>query len=638
MAHDGRVRLSNGRADIISLHRADYCVGWQSEKRASLGRHRCRGAPTATTMFTPGSLLAQRYRIEARLGHGGFCPVHRVWDILHGRACAIKSQLNLDPEVRRRFVQEAALLKDLAHPNLPRGYDYLDLGEQGQHLVMEYIDGQNLAHCLRERRAPFSEAYALEIVDQVADALEYLHSRHPPIIHRDVKPQNIILTPAGVAKLVDFGLAEIGGDDAPTEPAGGTPLYRAPEQEAGGPTDQRSDVYGLAATLYTLLTETAPQRGAPEPPRRCNPAVSAGVERALLRGLALEPAARWQSVAALRGALRRRREMQLAGRDAVWLAAALLAGIVLTALAGAIRPGPPIAGLGETPPTLTPAPRSPLPLAAPTPLGGGGRIAFVSERTGNEDIYIMRTDGSDLRNLTNSPSAERVPSWSPDGARIAFESNRAGGNWDIYVMDADGSNVVRLTDRAADDFDPDWSADGTKIFFHSHSADGLPRLWMMHADGHNQHPLTEGRSGDWAASAAPDGTRLVFTSGYERPGEIMVLDLETGVQTNLTNSEQHESLPHWSSDGERIIFYSERDGNRELYSMNADGTGQTRLTVNSADDAYAAYSPDSLMIVFASERAAGNKFDIYRANADGTDVIPLTQHPATDSVPVWSWK
>lgn len=282
-------------------------------------------------------------------------------------------------------------------------------------------------------------------------------------------------------------------------------------------------------------------------------------------------------------------------------------------------------------PTKTPAP-------TPTPLGGGGQIAFISDRDGNQEIYIMNVDGSQARNITNHPASDSVPAWSPDNQRLVFESNR-DGNWEIYATNVEGSNVIRLTDNPGEDRDPEWSPDGVHISFAS-SRDGYWRIWRLNLNTNELIALTDNNAGDWSPGWSPNGQRLVFASNRDfsddGKGEIYVMNMDGSRQTNLTNNAVHESVPHWSPNGQQITFYSERDGNREIYVMNVDGSGLRKVTNNRSDDFLGTWSPDNQQIAFTTERD-GNR-EIYIMWANGTNPIRLTNNPAQDWNPVWSFK
>ena len=156
-----------------------------------------------------GSVLNNRYRIVKQLGQGGFGAVYRAWDISLERPCAIKENLGTTDEAQRQFKREATILANVVHPNLPRVTDHFIIQGQGQYLVMDYVEGEDLQSMLERTGAPLPTHQVLSWIGQVCDALSYLHSQNPPIIHRDIKPANIRITPGGQAMLVDFGIAKI---------------------------------------------------------------------------------------------------------------------------------------------------------------------------------------------------------------------------------------------------------------------------------------------------------------------------------------------------------------------------------------------------------------------------------------------
>lgn len=269
-----------------------------------------------------GALLRDRYEIQSLIGQGGMGAVYKAADRrLPGRWCAVKeiwpppgiSAEALD-QAREQFLREASTLARLDHPNLPKVSDFFSEGER-DYLVMDYVPGRDLHRLVQEatRQGQFlDERQVLGWMVQLCEALTYLHGQEPPVLHRDVKPGNIKLTPDDRIKLVDFGLVKPLDPDDPKTLTGlrgiGSLPYTPIEQYAGdlGHTDTRSDLYGLGATLYHLLTGRPPASAQdrfldPEalpPPRQVNPAISPAVERALLAALALHPKERPTSVAA----------------------------------------------------------------------------------------------------------------------------------------------------------------------------------------------------------------------------------------------------------------------------------------------------------------------------------------------------
>ena len=214
----------------------------------------------------------------------------------------------------------------------------------------------------------------------------------------------------------------------------------------------------------------------------------------------------------------------------------------------------------------------------------------------NFEIYVMDADGGNPQNLTNDPNSDSAPSWSPDGKRIVFASNRDGNrdgnrsNYEIYVMDADGNNQQRLTDNDFYDTHPSWSPDGKRIAFmsrrdgHFIGEFGLSsEIYVMDADGKNTRRLTNNRKSDSSPSWSPDGKWIAFTSdrkGDDVNYEIYVMAADGNNQQRLTENRVDDKSPSWSSDGKRIVFSSYRDGNAEIYVMDNDGGNQQKLTNN----------------------------------------------------------
>ncbi|MBN1873317.1 MAG: protein kinase [Anaerolineae bacterium] len=256
-------------------------------------------------------IIANRYHLLHPLGRGGMGSVMLARDTrFNQRFVALKENLNPSREAREQFRWEAEVLATLSYPHLPAVTDHFITTDGQQFLVMNYVEGESLEERVA-RAGPLSEVDALLWLGQVLDALHYLHTQPQPIIHRDVKPANIRITPEGRAVLVDFGISKImvPGQQTATVARAGSPGYAPLEQYTGG-TDARSDVYGVGATLYFALTGQEPPESlqlasgyALPRPRDLNGAISGRTEKIVLRAMQQNMGQRYQSVSDMRAAL-----------------------------------------------------------------------------------------------------------------------------------------------------------------------------------------------------------------------------------------------------------------------------------------------------------------------------------------------
>jgi len=271
-------------------------------------------------MLQPETILQGRYRIIRQLGQGGMGAVYEAIDQRLDTTVALKETLFSDERLRKQFEREARLLARLHHPALPRVSDHFSEGD-GQFLVMQYIPGDDLSEMMNRKRGPFPADQVLTWADQLLDALDYLHTQDPQIVHRDIKPQNLKLTSRGQIILLDFGLAkgQAGDISRVTTSAsifGYTPNYAPLEQIQGLGTDSRSDLYSLGATLYHLITGVKPPdaltraaalvNGQPDPlapASEANPAVERDVDAVLAKAMAQNREQRYATAADMRKAL-----------------------------------------------------------------------------------------------------------------------------------------------------------------------------------------------------------------------------------------------------------------------------------------------------------------------------------------------
>ena len=269
--------------------------------------------------LTTGYVLNNRYRVVKLLGQGGFGAIYRAWDLNLSNPCAIKHNTETSAQAERQFVREATLLANLNHPHLPRVYDYFFQQGQGQYLVMDFIEGEDLQEKLDKAAAaagaptPLPDNQVIAWIQQVCDALSYLHHLNPPIIHRDIKPGNIRINPDGKAYLVDFGIAKVYNPHIATTIAAKavTPGYSPPEQYSGTGTDVRTDIYALGATLYSLLTGAAPPESVFRStghetlrlPRSLNPAITPAVQDVIMKAMEISSTGRFQRIEDFQAAL-----------------------------------------------------------------------------------------------------------------------------------------------------------------------------------------------------------------------------------------------------------------------------------------------------------------------------------------------
>ena len=255
------------------------------------------------------SVLSDRYQVEARIGAGGMAEVYRGFDQVLNRTVAIKvllPQMARDTSFVERFRREAQAAARLNQPNIVGVYDTgADAGTQ--YIVMEFIEGRTLAEFMASGRRPTS-TQAAEIAQKIAAAIAAAHAQG--VIHRDIKPGNVMITRDGVIKVMDFGIARVlGPETAPqTSAVLGTASYLSPEQAQGGPVDARTDIYSLGAVLYELLTARPPFTGdspvavaykqvneAPAVPSSLNPDVPARLDAVVMKALSKNPSNRYQS-------------------------------------------------------------------------------------------------------------------------------------------------------------------------------------------------------------------------------------------------------------------------------------------------------------------------------------------------------
>ncbi len=289
----------------------------------------------------------------------------------------------------------------------------------------------------------------------------------------------------------------------------------------------------------------------------------------------------------------------------------------------------------------------------------GTRIAFISHRDGNLEIYLVDVDGSRLTNLTNNPGADTDPAWSPDGTRIAFVSDR-DGNEEIYVMDAGGTNVSRLTDDPGSDSYPSWSPKGGRIAFLSsrgEDSEFFKSLYIMNPDGSDVSRIIPGWENVFNCVPvwSPDGRKIAFVSNFPGISDITVVGADGSDEIEITDpgvgqlEEAFDFDPAWSPDGLHIAFSSNREDPRPascdsspdrcvfaIYVVYADGMHETPVTSGGSVDMNPVWSPDGHYIAFLSDR--GEDVQVYIVSAQGGDPFQLTDIPSSKFGLTWQPK
>ena len=551
---------------------------------------------------------APAYRLLEKIGSGGTAVVYRAEDTLLGRSVALKflaPELSCNPESKERFLREARAASALDHPNLCTIHEVGEDEEGRVFLCMPFYEGETLRERLERGPLPVDQALAIAI--QAGQGLARAHRQG--IVHRDVKPANLMLTTDGVVKVLDFGLAKLDGAARITRgtSAGGTLAYMSPEQARGEEVDARSDLWSLGVVLYEMVAGSKPfsgdtlqeviatiQRAEPEPASRRRSGAPAELDRILARMLAKDPAHRYPDLEsavldlrALRGpemSSGRRLLAPVPRRKRLWRTAAQAGAAAAVAAAAVLL----LWSFGPRPPA-GPAPSSSfIPLThgegretSPSLAPEGDFFVYTARSGGDLDIFWQRIGGDNALNLTEgSPWDDTQPAVSPDGQQIAFRSERQGGG--LFVMGATGESVRRL---AGFGYNPSWSPDGRKIVCASEGVSGPgsrvshSSLWQIDLETGTRQLVTpeDGVQPNWS----PHGHRIAWwgLSGDSARRALWTIAAErleedrpgAGDEPVLVLDDEHLNWsPVWSSDGGWLYFASDRGGSMNLWRVKID--------------------------------------------------------------------
>ncbi len=607
--------------------------------------------------INPDTILNERYRIVKILGKGGMSSVYQATDENIGVPVAVKANLMLTDDYSRQFQREASILATLRHPNLPRVSDYFFIAGQGQYLVMDFIEGEDLRERI-ERLGQLPEREVIIIGASICDALMYLHNRQPPVIHRDIKPGNIKITPEGHVVLVDFGLVKLleGNQQTTTGARAMTPGYSPPEQYGTGRTDERSDIYSLGATLYAALTGAIPEDGLSRltgkekltPVRKKRLSASERLANIIEKALEIDSDRRYQTAQDFREAL----------LDA-----------------GSMTSIPPESGLVSPPPRKKDEPQviqtgisQPLisvPFSKPYSEPKKTTLRWISafllfvfviviawevqtktissffqNRQSNAPLPISYTETPNQQdtpikaNSTETLSApvivetatkiENTSVATPIGGGtglIAYSSNEGSEVmqlWTINIREKIRKKITTLEDGACQ---PTWSPDGTQIAFISpcQSKKELyegARIFILNLDNQSEIlplPVPVDPSGDFDPAWSPDGKKVVFASlragndpnSKERLVHLYMYDFQTNTMQEITNSRWRDRQPTWSPDGNTIAFVR-KVSSTEIWQISPDGSNAIRFSGSTnSNDNYPAYSKDGNIIFFTQQSVNG---------------------------------
>jgi Tol biopolymer transport system component len=520
------------------------------------------------------------FQVGRELGRGGMGTVYRAEDTRLGRPVAIKflaSHLMEAAESRVRFLREAKAAAVLDHPNVCTVFEIQE-AEGQTFIVMSLVEGLSLKEKIAER--PLKLAEALDIAIQAARGLQAAHDKC--VIHRDVKPANVMINSHGQVKVMDFGLACFSEESRLTQTAAilGTPAYMSPEQAQGRPADRRSDVWGLGVVLYEMVTGRLPFQGErdvaqlhsiiheePEPPTALRSGLPLELDQVLAKALAKDPARRYQHMDDLRVDLERlaaatatapsgarpsvasprsgRRAMLAAGIFAAVVAAVALWWILARgARSGADR------GLVILP--LTSYRGNAF---GPSFSPDGTQVVFVWDGgvAGNLDLYVKVVGATEARRLTDTPEPEFAPAWSPDGRWIAYAHGKTN---ELRLVSPVGGPPRTLTSSV---IRPTWmpGSDGL-VFVRLSSTFGAPsRVESIFIESGETRALTDppgGTAGDRFAAVSPDGKRVAHQRCRTNVVgcELHILNMATR-ESKVVHRGRVNSLA-WMPDSTELIF------------------------------------------------------------------------------------
>ena len=579
----------------------------------------------------PGGQIGA-YRIESRLGQGGMGTVYRAFDTTLQRPVAIKVLSEADPQARRRLLQEARSASALNHPNVATVHEVSE--HDGQpYIVMELVQGKPLGELIPSDGLPPENVIRYGL--QIADALAHAHEHG--IIHRDLKSQNVVITPEGRAKVLDFGLAtRLEQQDAEavtvsieTEAdAGaiaGTLAYMAPEVLRGEAATARCDVWALGVLLHEMAAGQRPFDGASradvvsailkESPPPLQTQTSAGLRSTIQRCLAKESTQRYASAAGAQAALEALQSDTGATRPVDRTSPGLASGTAWRAVAALIILAV-VLGVGYQ---LWPRPAvaTVLRLANPVRVTSGlGLIDVVSwspdgatlayHNRLEDNIWVTEIGGQPLNRTPGFDGLNRFPTWLPGGREIGFFSRRDGGG--IFVTSYLTGAPLKVSSAGAD---PHWLADGTQLAYVVSDDNGYAstssevEIVTLATDERRRVLLPGTWRRRFQPSWSPDEQYLAYVDRESNDAfisQLWVYRFADGEAFPVTDARTWNESPSWSPDGRTLYFVSNRGGLRDLWQqrLTADGTpdGESERVTNGIGMWRAQLSPDGRRLAY----------------------------------------
>jgi len=599
------------------------------------------------------------FTILQRLGGGGMGMVYRAEDNRLRRTVALKflsPALTSDPDAKARFVHEARSASALQHANLCTVHEIDETEEGNLFICMDYYEGQTLESLIK--RGPLPPAEAIRIAIQIAEGLGRAHEAG--MVHRDIKPGNIMVTERGEVKILDFGLAKLAGETRITREGTmlGTVAYMSPEQLRGDEVDSRTDIWSLGVVLFEMLTGHFPYPGENDaeivysivseeldPIERYLDHVPPGVKKVLRRSLEKKVKNRYQSAGELAVDLRDLGERTIDGLQikepkqstkrtvrlsrtrqrrtllgALLIATSLAAGFLAYELFFLTRQplNARFTRLTEIPGQEGYADLSP----------DGSFIVYTRGRYGSaRDIYWQRVGGSNPINLTADSEVDNChPALSPDGTQIAFRSEREGGG--IFLMGATGESVRRVTDVG---YNPSWAPDGKAIVVATEAVEGpfdrelTSSLWIVDLGTGQNRKVSQADAVQ--PSWSPHGHRIAYWGLPEgsKVRDIWTIPSGGGTPVRVTDDTHVDWSPVWSSDGRHLYFCSTRGGSMNLWRVRIDeASGET------SGEPEAVPAPTEFAAFPHGARRA-NQY-VYVSNNSRLNIVKVAFDPETEEV------